>query len=558
MWPPARMPQSPIRYDGVLARSLPQLARLGIASPPPPYARIWVHGPSGRMPLPLSMRPPMKVEAASSRLLHGPAPGCRRHRAPDAARGSGNPARLFPDPVHLRGMDFDSVVVGAGSAGFAAARTMAAAGQRVAVVDGARQLGGLCILRGCMPTKALLHAAELRHAIEAARPWGIETGSVRIDMKALLARKDAFVADFASYRRQQLETGPFRLLRGQARFVGPNTLHVEGQGDVTALNFVLATGSVMAPPPLPSLDEVGCLTSDTALGLDVVPGSMVVLGGGPVAMEFAQYFARLGARVTVLQRGDRLLSGMDPDLGEELARALEREGLSILTGTRLLGFESHGPAKRVRFLHHGVERFLDADELFNGLGRRPATAGLGLEHVGVRVRPSGHVECDATQRTSAPHVYAAGDCCGPLEVVHVAIHQAEVAARNILAGTGMEQVDARCRLVGVFTDPGVAVAGLGERAARDAGRTVRVASHPFNDHGKSMIRGCRDGFVKLVADAATGELLGGACVGPDACELIHEVVVALAARMTASQLARVPHYHPTLSEIWTYPAEELG
>ena len=455
-------------------------------------------------------------------------------------------------------MDFDAVVVGAGSAGYAAARTLAAGGWNVAVVDGSRELGGLCILRGCMPTKALLHAAELRHAIEAAREWGIEAGSVRVDMKTLLARKDALIADFASHRRQQLENGPFRLLRGHAHFTGPHALHVEGHGNLTAKRFVLATGSVLAPSPIPSLDAVGCLSSDSALGLEAVPGSLAVLGGGPVALEFAQYFARLGSRVTVLQRGDRLLSGMDPDLGEELAKGLEREGLRILTGTRLVGFERVGHRKQIRFEHGGKEQLLETDEVFNGLGRRPATRGLGLELAGVRVRSSGHVECSATQQTTAPHVYAAGDCCGPLEVVHIAIQQAEVAARNMLAGNGMEELDARCRLVGVFTDPGVAVAGLGERAARDQGRTIRVARYPFNDHGKSMILGCREGFVKLVSDAASGELLGGACVGPQACEIIHEIVVALVARITAAELARVPHYHPTLSEIWTYPAEELG
>jgi len=277
-----------------------------------------------------------------------------------------------------------------------------------------------------------------------------------------------------------------------------------------------------------------------------------------VALEFAQYFARLGSRVTVIQRGPHLLSAMDADLGEELARALEREGIRVITGTRLMGAEGSPGVRRVRFERAGVAESVEAEAVFNGLGRRPATSGLGLERVGVRLRASGHVECDATQRTSAPHIYAAGDCCGPLEVVHVAIQQAEVAARNLLSGDGREAVDDRCRLVGVFTDPGVAVAGMGEREAQRQGRQVKVARSPFNDHGKSMILGCQDGFVKLVADAGSGELLGGACVGPHACELIHEVVVALAARMTAAQLARVPHYHPTLSEIWTYPAEELG
>lgn len=456
------------------------------------------------------------------------------------------------------GLDVDVVVVGGGSAGYAAARTLAAGGRSVAVVDGSPELGGLCILRGCMPTKALLHAAELRHAIEAARRWGIDAGPVHVDLKALLARKDALIADFASYRRMQLESGPFQLLRGHGRFVDSHTLDVEGVGTVRAAGFVIATGSRIAPAPLPSIDLAGALTSDTALNATEIPGSLVVLGGGPVALEFAQYFSRMGSHVTVLQRGERLLTGMDPDLGEALAQAWEREGLRVITGTRLVEIEVSDGMRRVRFEHQGREHVLEANHVFNGLGRRPATDRLGLENAGVRVRPSGHVECDATQRTSVSHVYAAGDCCGPLEVVHVAIQQAEVAARNLLAVNGSESMDDRCRLVGVFTDPGVAVVGLGERTARERGREVRVARYPFNDHGKSMILGCQDGFVKLVADAFTGELLGGACVGPHACELIHEVAVAIAGRMTAGQLARIPHYHPTLSEIWTYPAEELG
>jgi pyruvate/2-oxoglutarate dehydrogenase complex dihydrolipoamide dehydrogenase (E3) component len=377
-------------------------------------------------------------------------------------------------------------------------------------------------------------------------------------MQALLARKDALIADFAGYRRRQLEDGRFQLLRGAARFEDAHTLHVEGHGPLTAGRFVVATGSVMAPPPIPDLAALGCLDSDAALRLDRVPASLVVLGGGPVALEFAQYFARLGSRVTVIQRGPHLLSAMDADLGEELARALEREGIRVLTGTRLTGADGSPGLRRVRFERAGIAEAVEAEAVFNGLGRRPATSGLGLERAGVRLRASGHVECDATQRTSAPHIYAAGDCCGPLEVVHVAIQQAEVAARNLLSGDGREEMDDRCRLVGVFTEPGVAVAGMGEREAQRQGRQVKVARYPFNDHGKSMILGCQEGFVKLVADAGSGELLGGACVGPQACELIHEVVVALAARMTAAQLARVPHYHPTLSEIWTYPAEDLG
>jgi pyruvate/2-oxoglutarate dehydrogenase complex dihydrolipoamide dehydrogenase (E3) component len=458
----------------------------------------------------------------------------------------------------MSGLHFQAVIVGGGSAGYAAARTLAAGGQSVAVVDGARELGGLCILRGCMPTKALLHAAELRHAFHAAQAWGITTGSVTLDVPALFARKDALIADFAGYRRQQLESNRFTLFRTDARFTDPHTLQLGDGRTVTGDAFVLATGSEMAPPPLPALGQIGYLTSDDALHLTSLPESLILLGGGPVTLEFAQFFARLGTRVTVLQRSSQILRGTDPDVAQELERALRREGIEIRTGTELLDFRRAGSRRLVEFQQGGQRVVLEAAEVFHGLGRRPRTAQLGLEAVGVELLPSGHIRTDLHQRTSAPHILAAGDCCGPHEIVHLAVQQGEVAAGTVLRPHAPPAMDYRLLTSVVFTDPGVALVGLSETTARQRGLAVRTAQYPFNDHGKSMILGCQDGFVKLLADATTGELVGGACVGPQAGELIHEIGVAMAARMTARQLAAVPHYHPTLAEIWTYPAEELA
>ena len=454
--------------------------------------------------------------------------------------------------------DFDTVVIGGGSAGYAAARTLAKAGQRVAVVDGARELGGLCILRGCMPTKALLHAAELRQAIRSAHHWGISTPSVQIDPHALFARKDALIHEFATYRQQQLLNGPFHLIRDTTAFTDPHTLSFTNHPPVSAAHFIIATGSVVAPPPIDSLRIAGYLTSDSALASPRIPESLVVLGGGAVALEFAQFYARMGSTVTVVQRGDQLLRGLDSDVAHELSKALEREGIRVLTGTQLLSAESNERGKSVRLRHNNTEISINASEIFFGLGRRPATDSLQLQRAGVEVRSSGHIRTNAQQQSTAPHIYAAGDCCGPHEVVHIAIQQGELAARHLLDPARTETLDDRGLLKVVFTDPAVAVVGLGEVDAARAGRTVRSASYPFNDHGKSIILGCQEGFVKLVADAGTGELLGGACVGPQAGELIHEVAVAIAARLTAAQFAAIPHYHPTLAEIWSYPAEDLA
>jgi pyruvate/2-oxoglutarate dehydrogenase complex dihydrolipoamide dehydrogenase (E3) component len=458
----------------------------------------------------------------------------------------------------MTNVDFDVAVVGAGSAGYAAARTLAAGGWKVAVVDGASELGGLCILRGCMPTKALLHAAELRQAFRHAEAWGIAASQVDVDVARLFDRKDVLIAEFARYRREQLEGGAFELIRGRAHFTGPHTLEIQGHRSIRARHFILATGSFIAPPPLEALRHAGYLSSDSALQITRIPESLVVLGGGAVALEFAQFFSRMGSLVSLVQRSPNILSGFDHDVADELEMALDREGIQIFTDTRLQDIRRRGQEKEVVFEEAGREVVLAAEEIFHGLGRRPATEGLGLENAGVRLRPSGHIETDACQRTTAPHIFAAGDCCGPHEVVHIAIQQAEIAAKNLLHAAVPVALDDRMLTQVVFTDPGVAVTGLTEREAAERHIAIRTAKYPFNDHGKSMILGCQDGFVKLIVAAGSGEILGGACVGPQAGELIHEVTVAIAARLSAAQFAAIPHYHPTLAEIWTYPAEELA
>jgi pyruvate/2-oxoglutarate dehydrogenase complex dihydrolipoamide dehydrogenase (E3) component len=452
--------------------------------------------------------------------------------------------------------EFDTVVVGGGSAGYAAARTLVAGGHRIAVLDGGAEVGGLCILRGCMPTKALLHAAELRHAIAAGRTWGITAGPVTVDLERLMARKDELIRDFAGYRRQQLEQGKWEFLRAKARFISPHELELDTGRRLQTRHVVLATGSELVPPPVPGLEAIGYLTSDSALQLRQLPASIIVLGGGAVALEFAQFFARLGTRVTVVQRGSQLLRECDLDVAQELEGALMDEGLSVLTGATLKRAEAVGSLKRLWIEHHGTEQALEAEEIFHGLGRRAAVSTLGLEAAGVALNRSGKIQIDLQQRTTASHIFAAGDCCGPKDIVHLAIQQGEIAAKNIL-GQSVSRDD-RLTMSVVFTDPAVAVVGHTERSAKEAGLEVRVAAYPFNDHGKSMIMGCRRGFVKLLAERSGGAIVGGACVGPQAGELIHEIVVAMDRRMTAAQLAAVPHYHPTLAEIWTYPAEELA
>ncbi len=461
--------------------------------------------------------------------------------------------------MHVTGakFDYDLAVIGGGSGGYAAARTAAAEGLRTVVLEGGEEVGGLCILRGCMPTKALLYAAEVMHLAGHPEPWGIRTEKVSFDFAQVMARKDALIKDFADYRVQQLANGKFKFLRALARFTDPHTLELSTGGKLTAANFVIATGSVVAPPPLPQLADVGYLTSDTALGLTRLPESLIVLGGGPVALELAQFFARFRVRVTLVQRSAHVLPKLDDDVTSELEKALRREGIELYTGTKLLDARRVEGGKEVAFEHNGQTVRVRAEEVLFALGRAPNIASLGLEGIGVRVEGR-RIATNAQMQTSLPHIYAAGDCTGLHEIVHIAIQQGEVAAHNLAHPDRMKQMDYRLLTEVVFTDPQLAVVGLTEKGARVANRPYLAASYPFNDHGKSLIMDVKEGFVKLLADPANGEIIGGCCVGPVGGELIHEIVAAMHKRMSVKELAAMPHYHPTLAEIWTYPAEELA
>ena len=453
---------------------------------------------------------------------------------------------------------FDLAILGGGSAGYAAARTGAAAGLKTV----GPEVGGLCILRGCMPSKALLYAAEVLHLARSARTWGLRIPKAGFDFKAVMARKKAIIAEFAQDRRASLSAGKFQFLRASASFVDPHTVELsDALGDapptVQARHFIICTGSVIAQSKPPGLAEIGFLTSDDALSLRALPRSLIVLGGGPVGVELAQFLGRFDVKVTLVQRGRQLLREFDADAAAVVEKVLQREGIRVWTGANVIEAFGRGGRKGVVFEHGGQTRRITAEEILFALGRVPATAGLDLKNAKVET-DFGRIITNAAMQTSAPHIYAAGDCTGPHEIVHIAVEQGEVAAHNIAHPSAKRSLDDRLLTSVVFTDPQAAIVGLTEKEARARNIPFRAACHPFADHGKSLTMEAKDGFVKLLAHPATGEILGGACVGPMGGELIHEIIAAMHQRMTVGQLALMPHYHPTLAEIWTYPAAELA
>ncbi|MGI9244855.1 MAG: dihydrolipoyl dehydrogenase family protein [Verrucomicrobiales bacterium] len=462
---------------------------------------------------------------------------------------------------------YEFVIIGGGSAGYAAARTAVELGLKTAVIDGAETLGGLCILRGCMPSKSLIESANRFLTLRRAEEFGLSADNISVHPKKIQARKRVLIGDFAGYRQGQLEDGRFDLFRGTASYADAETIQVKlrdgGERTITAKTSLVASGSVISRPPIPGLEEAGYLVSDDVLDASELPDSIIVLGGGAIALEMAHYFEGLVVKTAVIQRSPQVLKSVDEDVAKALEKAFVERGIDLYTGTSLTRVEVEGSQKIVHFEHGGESKSVRADQILQALGRQPNTGGLSLEAAGVEL-DGRHIGTDSQQATSAANIFAAGDVAGPHEVVHIAIEQGEAAATNAAIHLGKLDPSKRAtisyelKLFGVFTEPQVASVGLSEREAKQAGIDCIAADYPFDDHGKSMVLGETHGFVKLVADRASGRLIGGAVVGPEASELIHEIVVALRYGSTAAEFARIPHYHPTLSEIWTYPAEDLA
>ena len=402
-----------------------------------------------------------------------------------------------------------------------------------------------------------------------AREFGLRAEQTGIEPKEIIQRKRKLVAEFAQYRSEQLQSGRFELIRGMAGFVDPHTIevrhseHSEGEPlQIQSKTFLIATGSRSTLLAIPGLEQTGFLNSDQVLESETIPKSVVVLGGGATALEFATYYSSLGSKVTLIQRSSQVLKEFDPEVAQAVTDAFQARGIDVYLGTKLLRVARGADGKELHFEHGGSLRRVVAEEIVYALGREPQLAGLNLEKSGQHPGP---FRVDNFQQTSVPHIFAAGDVVGPYEIVHIAIQQGEIAARNadrlVRAGVGdpepLEAIDHRLKLFGIFCEPEVAAVGKTERELQEEGVAYVSASYPFNDLGKAMVMGETDGFVKLMVDQSSREILGGAVVGPHAVDLIHEIAVAMHFRATAGDLARIPHYHPTLSEIWTYPAEDL-
>jgi pyruvate/2-oxoglutarate dehydrogenase complex dihydrolipoamide dehydrogenase (E3) component len=400
--------------------------------------------------------------------------------------------------------------------------------------------------------------ADVLHLARQGKSFGLKIPRASADMKAMHARKKKIIGDFAGYRRQALKSGDYDLIRSQARFIDPHVVELADGRRLRAKYFLIGTGSKVSVPPVAGLKETPFWTSDDVLDLDFIPRSVIVLGGGIVACELSQFLRRIGTRVTLIQRSPNILRDHSEAASCVVQQAFAREGMELFTDTKIRRVAAVAPGVAVTFVHDGREITRRADHLFNALGREPNTAGLDLPAAGVKTRPNGQILINRWQQTSAPHIYAAGDCSGPAEIVHIAIQQGVLAAQHAAGLKGLKPVDFSLLLNVVFTDPQLATIGRLERELDAAGVPYISASYPFNDHGKSILMEATHGYVKVIAEPKRGRILGAEIVGKDAGELIHCFSGPLAMRATVFDLLRAPWYHPTLTEIVTYPLEEIA
>jgi dihydrolipoamide dehydrogenase len=443
--------------------------------------------------------------------------------------------------------DFDLIVLGGGMAGLPVAMKCAYSGMETALVED-DLLGGTCLNRGCIPTKTMIRSAEVADLARRSEEFGVEIdGDIVPNMEAIVERKDEVVESIREGAYENVEgNDTITLVEGRGVFESKRELGVNDR-TLTAEHIVVNTGARPARPPIDGLDDVDVLDSTDLLFLDSVPDSLGVIGGGYVGCEYAQMYSRFGVDVTVFQRGDRLLPREEPDVSAVIEDAFEDEGINVRTGAAATALSSAGDGISIEADGSSGAETVTTSEVLLAAGRRPNSDGIGLKEAGVETDDRGFVETDDSFETTADGVYAVGDVSGPPMFTHSARDDADLLYQHLAKD---EEISAAGRVVpwGVFTDPQVGHVGLTEQKARDAGYDVGIGRQEFAEQGKPKALGETEGFVKLVTDAATDELLGAHIVGERGAEIVHELVLAIELGATADDIANTMHIHPTLPE----------
>jgi len=441
----------------------------------------------------------------------------------------------------------DVVIVGGGTAGYVAAIRASQLGGKVILIE-KDSLGGTCLNRGCIPTKALLHSVGILESARHGKDCGVDVGDISIDFAKMMSHKDAVVNTLVTGVQYLMKSNAIEVIKGTGKVISPTEVEVDGsqKEKVKGNRIILTPGSVPSAVPIPGVDGPGVITSDDALQLTEIPQSLLVIGGGAIGVEFATIFAKLGTEVTIVEMLPQIVPTEDLELSASLKGVLEKEGIKIFTGAQVGRIEDDSEGDKLVIVTTGEgEQKLTAELVLVAVGRRPNIKGLGLEEAGIKTGRGG-ITVNDRMETNIPGIYAAGDAVGGILLAHVASAEGVVAVENALGKDSVMdyRVVPRC----IYTMPEIAAVGLTESQAKEEGLELKVGRFPFSANSKSLISGQRDGFIKILSDAKSGEIFGVHIFGPQATELISEATLAMGMEATVAEISSTIHAHPTLSE----------
>lgn len=442
---------------------------------------------------------------------------------------------------------FDAIIIGAGQAGPSLASRLTSAGKTVAFVE-RKHFGGTCVNTGCMPTKAMVASAYAAHLARRGADYGVTTGPITIDFARVMARKDTVRFNSRKGVEGWLKGMPnITVIEGHARFEGPHEVRVGGEL-LSADQIFLNVGGRAATPDFPGVEDVPYLTNVSIMDLDTLPRHLIVIGGSYIGLEFAQMFRRFGSEVTVIEKGPRLIGREDADVSDAILAILEKEGIQFRLNAECIRF-----AKRGDDVVAGVDCTAGAPEIVGShlllaTGRRPNTDDLDLERAGVKTDTRGYIEVDETLKTNVPHIYAMGDCNGRGAFTHTAYNDFEIVAANLLDGEERKVSD-RISTYGLFIDPPLGRAGMTETEARKSGRKLLVGTRPMSRVGRAVEKGETEGFMKVIVDADSKEILGASILGTGGDEAVQSILDVMYAGKPYTTITHAVHIHPTVSEL---------
>ena len=453
--------------------------------------------------------------------------------------------------------EVDVVIIGGGPGGYVAAIKAAHLGLKAVLIE-KDKLGGVCLNRGCIPTKALVSTAEVLNHLQRAGEFGIQVKDYSIDFPAIMKRKDLITRRLSSGVEQLMKANQVRVVKGEGQIIEPGKVEITdttGQKEVIKTkNIIIATGSKVMKLPIPGIDSGGVITSDEALSLSELPSKMIIIGGGVVGIEFAGIFKALGVEVTVVEMLPRILLPIDEEIASRLTMNLKRKGIEILTDCKVKGIKKNHQNLEVLVSTSEGEKKLETEKVLLAAGRVPELGNINVQRLGIELE-KGAIKVDGKMKTNISGIYAVGDVVGKIMLAHVASREGIVAIENI---SGKEVLmDYKAVPNCVFSMPEVASVGLTEEEARKENNNIRVSKFPFMANGKALGMGETEGMVKMIADADTYELLGIHILGAHASDLIAEGTLALSMEATAEEIARTIHAHPTLAETIAEAAEGI-